>query len=93
MKKLFIIIITTILLQGCYNAKIVNSEKITVGQEYSQWKFYALWGLIPYNKNTSPCGDKQIVSVETRLSFLNQLINVPVGLFLASNNVKTSCST
>lgn len=85
--------LSVMILQGCYNIKVVSTDNQQVGQIYTEYKFYALFGLIPYEENTSPCKNKSIISVETKTPFLSLLINsTPLGLILASNSVKTVCA-
>lgn len=101
MKKFLILIMVSVMLNGCYSTRITNPG-VKAGVEIERWRSHALFGLVQYQDElyTTSCAGKPIAYVETYFSFPNILINgllalVSSGLspFLyMTNTVRVGCA-
>lgn len=73
MKKLFILLMLTLSLASCYKVGIdgASAGKVNVKTEK---RFFALFGLVPYQNNIKCAGD--IATVQTKMGFVDYLANI-----------------
>ncbi len=94
MKKLIVVLMLSIFLSGCFTTTVTNRSVQPSANVVTEWKFYLLFGLVPFEPATTPCGSKSIASVRVQFTFLNLLFN-GLGAYLlglGSNTVETTCA-
>jgi hypothetical protein len=94
MKKLFLVVMLSIFLSGCFTTTVTNRSVQPSAIIVEEWNFYWLFGLVSFSDNSIPCGSKSIASVRVQFTFLNLLFN-GLGTYLlglGSNTVETTCA-
>ncbi|TVQ07949.1 MAG: hypothetical protein EA364_16090 [Balneolaceae bacterium] len=91
---LLLLVITAVALSGCYHAKV--STGLTPSAEIHELPFAAGWiyGLVPPSEvRAAQHCTSGVAIVETRLSFLNQLVSgITFGIFTPMH-IKVTCAS